>query len=188
MHGQTKIKYGTNQCKLILTPYAQIIVLKPFQVKWNNPCIFWHRLPIPNSIHNIPVHLEIKYEDGTNCYSLFILRAETALTETQRQFVVQSQTDSLNAGITKRWTTAELVGFIVKREASIRVRSCRSTCSSLLNAIQTSSRATQQIQGEVLTVYSRRCQDLLCFTMCLNQRWHSCAERLKQTGISSSDS
>jgi len=85
--------------------------------------------------------------------------------------------------------TAGLVGFIVKREASIGVRSFGSTRSSLLNAIQTSSRATQQIQGEALTVNGRRCQDLLCFTaMCLNQRWHSCAERRKQAGISSSDS
>jgi hypothetical protein len=48
--------------------------------------------------------------------------------------------------------TAGLDGFIFWREASIRVRSCASTRSSLPSATQTSSPATHRIQGEVLTV------------------------------------
>jgi hypothetical protein len=70
--------YGENRLNVILAPYAKVTVLKPYKPKSNYPCILWLRPPLPNSIQNISVHLEIKYADGTNCYSLFILRAETA--------------------------------------------------------------------------------------------------------------
>jgi len=39
---------------------AEVTVLKTFQQKSNNPCILWLRPPIPNSIQNISMHLEIK--------------------------------------------------------------------------------------------------------------------------------